>query len=68
MEKGICIFRLIITAQTELLPEHCSHFFELGEKMPMTGVDEGNVTYPEFYSLSDGDLLFVYPFRFFRTW
>ena len=33
---------------------------ELGEKMPMTGVDEGNVTYPEFYSLSDGDLLFVY--------
>ena len=28
--------------------------------MPMTGVDEGNVTYPEFYSLSDGDLLFVY--------
>ena len=33
---------------------------ELGEKMPMTGVDEGNVTYPEFYSLSGGDLLFVY--------
>lgn len=26
----------------------------------MTGVDEGNVTYPEFYSLSGGDLLFVY--------
>lgn len=22
---------------------------ELGDKMPMTGVDEGNVTYPEFY-------------------
>ncbi len=33
---------------------------ELGEKMPMTGVDEGNVTYPEFYSLSGGDLLFAY--------
>lgn len=26
----------------------------------MTGVDEGNVTYPEFYPLTDGDLLFVY--------
>lgn len=26
----------------------------------MTGVDEGNVTYPEFYPLSGGDLLFVY--------
>ena len=33
---------------------------ELGEKMPMTGVDEGNVTYPEFYPLSGGDLLFAY--------
>ena len=33
---------------------------ELGDKMPMTGVDEGNVTYPEFYPLSGGDLLFVY--------
>ena len=33
---------------------------ELGDKMPMTGVDEGNVTYPEFYPLTDGDLLFVY--------
>ena len=33
---------------------------ELGDKIPMTGVDEGNVTYPEFYSLSGGDLLFVY--------
>lgn len=33
---------------------------ELGEKQPMTGVDEGNVTYPEFYSLVNGDLLFVY--------
>ncbi len=26
----------------------------------MTGVDEGNVTYPEFYLLSGGDLLFAY--------
>ena len=26
----------------------------------MTGVDEGNVTYPEFYPLSGGDLLFAY--------
>lgn len=33
---------------------------ELGEKEPMTGVDENNVTYPEFYLLSGGDLLFVY--------
>lgn len=33
---------------------------ELGEKEPMTGVDEGNVTYPEFYPLSGGDLLFAY--------
>ncbi|KAA5433784.1 neuraminidase, partial [Bacteroides cellulosilyticus] len=33
---------------------------ELGDKEAMTGVDEGNVTYPEFYLLSGGDLLFVY--------
>jgi len=33
---------------------------ELGDKIPMTGIDEGNVTYPEFYRLDDGDLLFVY--------
>lgn len=33
---------------------------ELGEKEPMTGIDEGNVTYPEFYTLPGGDLLFVY--------
>lgn len=33
---------------------------ELGDKIPMTGDDEGNVTYPEFYPLSGGDLLFVY--------
>ena len=33
---------------------------ELGEKMPMTGVDEKDVTYPEFYKLAGGDLLFAY--------
>lgn len=33
---------------------------ELGAKIPMTGDDEGNVTYPEFYPLAGGDLLFVY--------
>ena len=32
----------------------------LGEMMPMTGVDERDVTYPEFYNLEDGDLLFAY--------
>lgn len=33
---------------------------ELTEKLPMTGKKEGNVTYPEFYRLPDGDLLFLY--------
>lgn len=33
---------------------------ELGEMLPMTGIDEDNVTYPEFYNLKNGDLLFVY--------
>lgn len=33
---------------------------QLGAKTSMTGVDEGNVTYPEFYPLIGGDLLFVY--------
>ena len=33
---------------------------ELGEKIPMIGKDENRVTYPEFYSLTGGDLLFVY--------
>lgn len=33
---------------------------EMGNLQPMTGIDEDNVTYPEFYSLPDGDLLFVY--------
>lgn len=32
----------------------------LGEKEPMTGDDENDVTYPEFYRMPDGDLLFVY--------
>ena len=33
---------------------------ELGEKVSMTGKDEDNVTYPEFYRLKSGDLIFVY--------
>jgi hypothetical protein len=33
---------------------------ELTDKMPMTGKKERRVTYPEFYRLSDGNLLFVY--------
>ncbi len=33
---------------------------ELGPAEAMTGVDENKVTYPEFYSLANGDLLFVY--------
>lgn len=33
---------------------------ELSEKLPMTGTNETNVTYPEFYRLENGDLLFVY--------
>ena len=32
----------------------------LGEKISMIGRDENNVTYPEFYKLSGGDLLFAY--------
>ena len=32
----------------------------LGEKEAMTGKDEDDVTYPEFYRMPDGDLLFVY--------
>ena len=32
----------------------------LGDLMEMTGVDEADVTYPEFHHLSGGDLLFVY--------
>lgn len=33
---------------------------ELGEKGPMLGQDEGSVSYPEFYRLPDGNLLFLY--------
>lgn len=32
----------------------------LGEKTAMTGTDEEHVTYPEFYRLDNGDLIFVY--------
>ena len=33
---------------------------ELGPKEAMTGMDEQDVTYPEFYKMPDGDLIFVY--------
>ncbi len=33
---------------------------ELTDKLPMTGTVEGKVSYPEFYKLPDGDLLFFY--------
>lgn len=33
---------------------------ELSSKMPMTGKNEGRLTYPEFYRLPDGNLLFLY--------
>ena len=33
---------------------------ELTDKLPMTGYKEGCVTYPEFFNLPDGDLLFMY--------
>ncbi|RXK62246.1 neuraminidase [Lacibacter luteus] len=33
---------------------------ELTEKMPMTGKDENKLSYPEFYHLPNGDLLFFY--------
>lgn len=33
---------------------------ELTEKLPMTGQHESKVTYPQFYQLPDGDLLFLY--------
>jgi len=32
----------------------------LGEEESMTGIDEKNVTYPEFYNLANGNLLFLY--------
>lgn len=33
---------------------------ELGAEQPMTGKAEGKVSYPEFYRLNDGNLLFLY--------
>ncbi len=33
---------------------------ELTDKMPMTGKNEGKVSYPEFYRLPNGNLLFLY--------
>jgi hypothetical protein len=33
---------------------------ELGSEMPMTGQKEAAVTYPQFYSMLDGDLLYLY--------
>lgn len=33
---------------------------ELTEKMSMTGIAENSVSYPEFYKLPDGNLLFLY--------
>jgi hypothetical protein len=33
---------------------------QLSDVLSMIGYDEGNVTYPEFYYLKSGDLLFVY--------
>ncbi|MXV17244.1 neuraminidase [Pedobacter sp. HMF7056] len=33
---------------------------QLTAKMPMTGIKEKNATYPEFYSLPDGGLMFLY--------
>lgn len=33
---------------------------ELSAKLPMTGLNETNVTYPEFYKMPDGNLIFLY--------
>lgn len=33
---------------------------ELSEKLPMTGYNELNVTYPEFHKMPNGNLLFLY--------
>ncbi len=33
---------------------------ELSDKMPMTGKHEGNLSYPEFYKLENGNLMFFY--------
>ncbi len=36
------------------------HSLQMGDKISMVGDDEHNVTYPEFYTLSNGNLLFAY--------
>ena len=36
------------------------HSLVLGDKEPMVGTQEEDVTYPEFYRLKSGDLLFAY--------
>ena len=33
---------------------------ELSEMQPMTGIDENKVSYPQFYNLPSGDLIFMY--------
>jgi hypothetical protein len=33
---------------------------DMSEKIPMTGIAETSVSYPEFYKMPDGDLLFFY--------
>lgn len=33
---------------------------ELSDKMPMTGIRENKVTYPEFYTLPNGNIVFLY--------
>jgi hypothetical protein len=33
---------------------------DFGEKRPMTGKTESNVTYPQFFKLANGDLIFFY--------
>lgn len=36
------------------------HSLEFTSEIPMTGVNEKNVTYPEFFKMASGDLLFMY--------
>lgn len=33
---------------------------DLSEEIPMVGTNENNVTYPEFYKMPNGDILFLY--------
>lgn len=33
---------------------------DMGDKIPMTGKNENRVTYPEFYNMPNGDMLFLY--------